>query len=131
MKKRIPAILAVLALSLAVGSGCGKPDGDGERTAETIERGESAQPGRIAGGYSEERDVTPEDLALFNEAMAGLMGVTYAPTKVATQVVAGLNYRFTATATPVVPDPEPYTAQIVIYRALDGTLEVTSIERVG
>jgi len=94
--------------------------------------GAAAQPGenQLVGGYSAERDVTPEDLELFNQAMEGLVGVVYEPTKVATQVVAGMNYRFTATATPVVPNPEPYTVHITIFKPLEGAPELSGIERI-
>lgn len=75
-------------------------------------------PTVIPGGYTEDRAVTAEDLAIFEEALAGLLGVDYEPTLVATQIVAGTNYRFTATATVVYPDAEPYTVHIFIYQPL-------------
>jgi len=84
--------------------------------------------GFIAGGYTEDRDVTPEDLEIFYKALEGLTGVAYEPSKVATQVVAGMNYRFTATATPVIPDPEPYMARVTIFAPLAGEPELVEIE---
>jgi len=84
----------------------------------------------LSGGYTEDRDLTDEDMAVFEQAMAGLLGVTYEPTRVATQVVAGLNYRFTCTATIVVPGAEPYTAYVYIFQPLgDGAPELVSIEK--
>ena len=58
------------------------------------------------------------------------MGVAYEPTKVATQVVAGMNYRFTATATPVIPNPEPYTVHITVFKPLAGPAELGGIEKI-
>jgi hypothetical protein len=48
----------------------------------------------VAGGYTEERDVTSEDMEVFDEAMADTTDAVYDPMKVATQVVAGTNYKF-------------------------------------
>lgn len=50
----------------------------------------------LVGGYTEDREPTDEDLVLFNDAIAIIdtSGVVYQPQKVATQVVAGVNYRF-------------------------------------
>lgn len=97
---------------------------------EELQAAHGAESGMIVGGYSEDRDVTPEDLALFNEVMAGAgAGVSYEPTKVATQVVAGMNYRFTVTATLLVEPPETYTAQITIFKPLQGEPELVGIEK--
>ena len=81
----------------------------------------------IPGGYTADRAVTADDLIVFNEAMAGLVGVNYEPTLVATQVVAGTNYRFTAKATPVVLNPVPYQVYIYIFKPLQGPAQLTEI----
>ena len=83
----------------------------------------------IVGGYSQDRAVTPEDMEIFNQAMEGFTGVAYEPTLVATQVVAGMNYRFTATATPVIPEPESYTAYVYIFKPLNGPPELVDVEK--
>lgn len=45
----------------------------------------------LCGGYTEQHELSDEDLALFRK----VLGETpYSPLSVATQVVAGLNYRF-------------------------------------
>ena len=89
---------------------------------------ESALP----GGYTEDRDLTDEDLAVFEKALEGFVGVSYVPTAVATQVVEGINYRFTCTATVVYPNAEPYTAFVYIFQPLgDEAPELISIERAG
>ena len=79
--------------------------------------------------YTEDRALTNEDRAVFDKALEGLMGVRYEPVSVATQVTAGTNYRFTATAAPVVPNPVSYTAHIFVYKSLSGEVELTGIVR--
>ncbi|MCL2671141.1 MAG: hypothetical protein FWF10_03785 [Clostridiales bacterium] len=86
-----------------------------------------APPAPIVGGYTEDRAVTEDDLAVFNAAMEHLVGVNYVPTLVATQVVAGTNYRFMATAMPVVPDAESYEVYIYIFQPLAGDPELVEI----
>jgi hypothetical protein len=83
------------------------------------------------GGYSQDREVTPDDLAIFEAVMADAQDAEYEPTFVATQVVAGTNYRFTATATPKSADAKPYSVYVYIYQPLDGEPELTEIEPVG
>ncbi len=46
----------------------------------------------VTGGYSDYRDLSDEDKALFGTVYKGEIKLT--PQKVSTQVVAGLNYRF-------------------------------------
>ena len=118
MKKNFfPALLVCLAATIFLSgmTGCGK----------------KSEPGApaIVGGYSQDRAVTPEDMEVFNQALEGFVGVAYEPTLVATQVVAGMNYRFTATATPVIPEPDSYTAYVYIFKPLDGPAELVNIER--
>jgi len=74
----------------------------------------------IAGGYSQDRDVTEDDLAVFAEALEGYAGMAFTPLKVATQAVAGMNYRFTCTAKAVVPDAEESTKTVLIFKPLGG-----------
>ena len=85
----------------------------------------------LVGGFSQDRAVTPEDLEIFYQAFEGFTGVSYEPTLVATQVVAGMNYRFTTTATPVIPEPYSYTAYVYIFKPLDGPAELVNIEKAG
>lgn len=73
MKKVFFAVL-ILVMIIAVFTGCTKND-------------------NAAGGYTKERKVTKEDIAIFNEAL-GSDSNKYEPIKVATQVVAGTNYKF-------------------------------------
>jgi len=81
----------------------------------------------MVGGYTSDRAVTNDDLAIFNDAMIGTVGVNYTPTLVATQVVNGTNYRFTATAAPVDSDTGSYKVYIYIYKPLQGMAQLTQI----
>ena len=79
--------------------------------------------------YSEDRALTDDDWLVFEKAFEGLVGVRYAPVSVATQVSAGINYRFTAAAFPVVPNAVSYTVHIFIFKPLSGEAELTRIVR--
>jgi hypothetical protein len=81
----------------------------------------------ITGGYTEDRALEAEDRDVFDKATAELVGVGYEPTLVATQVVAGVNYRFTATATPITPDAKPYTVYVYVYQPPGGEPELGEI----
>jgi len=85
---------------------------------------EPSADGPLAGGYSEDRALTEEEMKIFDVVTDGLDGVHYEPTLVATQVVAGVNYRFTVTATPDAPDSEPYTKYIYVYKPAGGSPEL-------
>ena len=85
----------------------------------------------VDGGWvtAEDTSITPERLALFEKATAGLLGTHYEPVAYeAYQIVAGTNHRFLATVNPVVPDGDPAEARITIYEDLEGNAQVTDIE---
>jgi len=110
MKKKIHIIIILclaFALVTAALTGCG---GKGK-----------GQP--AVGGYTADRAVTAEDRAIFNKAMGSGADASYDLKFVATQVVAGMNYRFTAT----ISGAEPYTAYIYIYQPLQGEPQLTEI----
>ena len=120
--KRI-VIAALLCLAAAfVFVGCSSSN-------EAAAPEDSSSEAQMSGAYSEDRELTEEDIAVFEEALSGLTGVVYEPLMVSTQVVAGTNYRFTCNATIVVPDAEPYTAYVYVFRSLDGEVELVEIER--
>jgi uncharacterized membrane protein len=96
--------------------------------AYSIHNGDN-EPG-IVGGYSVDRALTADDVEVFKEAMSGLVGVVYEPTLVSTQIVAGVNYRFTTTATVVYPGAEPSTAYVYVFKSLDGKIELTEIVKI-
>jgi hypothetical protein len=82
---------------------------------------------QVVGGWSPYRKPTAEDLAVFNEAIKGLIGVKYTPELVSTQVVAGMNYKFICIAEPSTVEPLQYKATVQIYAPLDAKPYVTHI----
>ncbi len=76
------------------------------------------------GGYTEQRELTAEDTALFDGVMAQAGdGKVYEPVSVATQVVAGTNYCF---KTNVTDGDETYEANIYIFEPLPSDAVPTS-----
>lgn len=110
--KKIITVALVLCMALTIFAACAPAPSE-----------------QISGGYTADRALTAEDKAIFDEVMKDIMGVGYTPTLVATQVVSGINYRFTCDAEVIVPDGEKYTAYVVIYAPLEGKPELTSIEK--
>jgi hypothetical protein len=77
--------------------------------------------------------ITPipqEDLDVFNTAMKQIMGVDYQPLAVATQVVAGTNYRFFCNSKVVYPHSPNEARMVQIWQNPEGVLSITSIEKV-
>lgn len=77
----------------------------------------------ICGGFSEVRDVTEEDLAVFLEA-TGNGNPVFVPVQVSTQVVAGLNYKFICKK---VDEIDPAMYEIKIFKPLQAKAEITEI----
>ena len=119
--KKLKSILSLALFSALLLAACG----GGTPSSSSAD---SSQ--QLVGAYTEDRDVTDEDLAIFDAALEGLTGVEYVPEKVATQVVAGTNYRFYAKATTVTQTPEEYYAYVYIFMPLgeDAVPELTEIE---
>ena len=84
---------------------------------------------QLVGAWTPFGPVTPEEQAVFNTALAGLVGVNYVTELVSTQVVAGMNYRFLCKATAVYPGAQPYQALVTIYQPPGGQPHVTSITK--
>ncbi|SHO57311.1 hypothetical protein [Vibrio quintilis] len=84
----------------------------------------------IAGGWTKYRKLTPEDRAVFDEAMAGFVGVIYDPYEVATQVVAGTNYRYKCNARLPGPEECMWEAVVEIFQPLEGKPYLVNINRV-
>ena len=87
--------------------------------------------GMLAGGWTL-RDLTEpmteEEVALFEKAFEGFVGVGYEPVAIlSTQVVAGMNYCFLCRATTVTAQPVTYWAYVYIYADLEGNAEVSYI----
>ncbi|MBQ8543831.1 MAG: hypothetical protein IJ434_01545 [Alistipes sp.] len=88
----------------------------------------------VVGGYSKPRNLTDEDIALFEQATAQLQGVEYKPMNVATQIVAGVNYRYLCKARRIDESGKKgkrFYAAIVVYKPLAGQGEprILSIEK--
>ncbi|WP_075342632.1 hypothetical protein [Tenacibaculum agarivorans] len=73
----------------------------------------------LVGGWTAYRPLTAEDKAVFEEALNGFVGVIYTPEQVATQVVAGTNYRFKCSAS-VPPSDVVWEAIVEIFQPLPG-----------
>lgn len=85
----------------------------------------------LCGGYTQQRPLTEAETDLFRKVTHGMTGVSYTPQSVATQVVAGTNYRFVCTAKTATRNPETYQAEVIVYQPLPGQGEakITSIKR--
>lgn len=86
---------------------------------------------RTVGGYTDQRRLSDEERALFDEAVGPAGDIVYKPMSVATQVVAGTNYRFVCKARETKKHGKRFDAVIVVYKPLPGQGEprITSIER--
>lgn len=84
------------------------------------------------GAYSKFRILTNEDKEIFNMALKDLVSISYEPLIVASQVVAGTNYKFVCNATTIYPGASPYLAMITIFVPLSGQgdLAVTEINKI-
>ena len=90
---------------------CGSPEKRTEKQQEkTI----------LCGGYTGQWPLEASDRELFRRATTGMTGVSYTPESVATQVVAGTNYRFICTAKTTTPGLETYEAEIIVFQPLPG-----------
>ncbi len=82
---------------------------------------------QLLGGFSEPRDLTEEDWAVFNKATEEYGYLHLRPISVSTQVVAGLNYNFTCSSAG--PDGQESTCQVLIFKPLQGDPYLKSVER--
>ena len=106
-------------------------DLEGNAEVMNIEEVQEEQKEGLVGGWTEAEDgtITEELQALFDKAMEGLVGVDYVPVKLlATQVVAGTNYKFLCEGTTVVPDGETKQYIVTIYEDLEGNAQILEIE---
>lgn len=125
MKYRYLSSLILLLSALLLGStSC-------ERLGEL---GFGKESSGVVGGYSSPHNLSDEELAIFEQATAGLQGVEYKPMNVATQIVAGVNYRFMCKARRVDESGKKgkrFYAVIVVHKPLAGRgdLQILSIEK--
>lgn len=83
----------------------------------------------IVGGWTAYHALTEKDRTVFNEALAGFVGVHYQPEKVSTQIVAGTNYRFKCLAS-VPPALVVWESVVEIYQPFNGVPHIIGITRV-
>ena len=109
-------------------------DTDGNVSILDIADFANADGEALAGGWFASDDIAlPEEVKeAYDKAMEGLVGVDYEPVAfLESQVVAGMNYRILCKSTVVYPGAETGYAIVTVYRALDGSAEVTDIADVA
>ena len=72
----------------------------------------------MEGAFTKFRALEEEDRKVFDEAMQGFVGVKYEPLIVATQIVAGTNFKLICNATTLTNPPRDFTAELTIFRPL-------------
>ena len=125
MKKKILSVLVIL-LALFTLVGCNKDT----KTKETEQEGK----GEVAGGW--QIDTSAKTLQMSNEAKTAFEkaieeydGVDLKPIALlGTQVVAGTNYMYLCTSTPVTQNPKTSYAIVIVYKDLKGKSEITAVE---
>ena len=86
--------------------------------------------GNIVGGWTEtgSPEMTDDAKAALEKACETLTGAEYTPLALlATQVVAGTNYRIICESRPSVPSPESGYVIVTVYADLEGNAEITDI----
>ena len=94
--------------------------------------GAAMAEGMLVGGWSaceSEALPLPEDAAAaFDKALEGFVGSNVTPVALlASQVVAGTNYCFLCSVTPVAPNAESSCAMVYVYADLNGGAELTDV----
>lgn len=105
-----------------------KTDSDNVKVSPTPGSEEVDPP--IVGGWTraESPVVTKEIQDLVKKANEVLVGAQYeAVAVIATQVVAGLNYRLLCTVTATVPDAKPYYAIVTLWKNPQGEASITDV----
>lgn len=74
----------------------------------------------MTGAFSAERKPTAEETALFRQLTDTLRDGKYTPEKVATQIVAGMNYRFICRVRETSGERKRYRAEVVVFQPLPG-----------
>ena len=124
MKRKATGFILLLLLGGLAATGC-KEVTSRRSEPSTAENGRQPQ---MTGAYTALRTPSDEEMALFRSAM-GAEGEGLPPVSVATQVVAGLNYKFLCRR----DGREAQAAQaaslcwVVIYKDLQGNVTVTSL----
>lgn len=128
-KRALNVLISLLIILTLVGCNSSQK---GEPIIEEPEITE-LQEDDILGGYIDVVDgtLTDELKDIFNKALSGLLGASYEPIKlVATQVVAGTNYKFLANGTKTTNPITKGTYYITIYKDLQGNVSLLDIETI-
>ena len=127
MKKLLTLLLTLLMIFTI--SGCNSSSQD----EPIVDNPVIEEDTPLAGGFTEVEDgtLTDELKDIFNKALDGLMGATYEPVElVATQVVAGTNYKFLANGIKTTNPITKGTYYITIYKDLQGDVKLLDIETI-
>ncbi|MEG1645414.1 MAG: hypothetical protein RR279_06165 [Alistipes sp.] len=109
MMKKILFLSAVVFVSMACGS-----------SRQLVHTTPAQEQEMMVGGYTQQRPLTEADRTLFATATAKLEAPKYIPESVATQIVAGCNYRFICKIVTSSHEPRTTAAEIVIFQPLPG-----------
>lgn len=92
-----------------------KPESLDDLTLVSIERVIDGGNGMGATVVDVKTEIPVDALAVFEETLKGFVGSTIKPfALLATQVVSGIDYKFAAEVTPVVPDAETKVAVVTV-----------------
>ena len=86
---------------------------------------------QLSGGWSEPRPLTMQDRKIFAETMGGMVGATYTPHLVSTQVVNGTNYAFLCGMRTATYPADVGFAVVTAHKPLNGTAQLTDIKKCG
>ena len=105
---------------------------EGKTLSLGIEYGSSQQDEVIDGGWSKNESVAVSEKVaeLFSKATKNLTGFEITPVaNLATQVVAGTNYKLLCRGKAVVPGAEEVYVFVTLYEDLQGNAQITEIQR--
>ena len=108
-------------------------DLDGNLEIMDITELQNANNEDLLGGWNAAEDpaISEDVQAVFDKGCEKLLGVDYkAIALLATQVVSGTNYKVLCQATAVSPDAQPHYVVMTLYSALDGHVDVLSVDDV-
>lgn len=108
-------------------------DLDGNLEVKDITELQNANSEDLLGGWNAAEDpaISEDVQAVFDKGCEKLLGVDYkAIALLATQVVSGTNYKVLCQATAVSPDAQPHYVVMTLYSALDGHVDVLSVDDV-
>jgi hypothetical protein len=129
MMFKVAVITAVMAFSVISGS-VGGVEARAEGTKNSALQISSSG---TAGGWTDyNTSITKEAKSVFEEALKGMVGVSYTPLAYATQVVAGTNYQFFCNSKVVSPGASNHPVIIHIFAPLprQGKPHITAINQI-